>query len=69
MFATDKLSEASVGSLQGQGVLSFNIKNEIIPVESTWGLSTGFMILLGAILVLSIALLLEIIPFLRKRNR
>ena len=69
MFATDKLSEASVGSLQGQGVLSFTINNELVPVQSYWGLSTGFLIMIGAILFLGVAFVLELLPVLRKRNR
>ncbi|MFH1101941.1 MAG: carboxypeptidase regulatory-like domain-containing protein [Methanobacteriota archaeon] len=67
---TSKLCEASVGSIQGTGILSFLIDNQDVMIASQWGLASGFYLVILSILVLSGATLWQLKNYvcLRKRN-
>ena len=66
VFGMAKLTELSLGSLQGQGILEVTLPNEnLVYIDSSWGLSTGFYL---AALAAITALFAGIIDFLREKK-
>jgi len=59
-FGTTKLAETSVGTVQGEGVLTISIESAEVIMQSSWGFSTGFYFIFIAVIVAVIALLLDI---------
>jgi len=59
-FVTTKLTETSIGAVQGEGALTFSFESEEVILQSGWGFSTGFYFISIAIIVAVIALLLEV---------
>jgi hypothetical protein len=59
-FGTTKLIETSIGAVQGEGVLAISIESEEVIMQSSWGFSTGFYLIVIAVIVAVIALLLDI---------
>lgn len=69
LVVTDKLSETSVGSLQGEGSLEFSINEKVMSLQSSWGLVQGFYGMVFAVVLLLITTFAELFPFLRTRYR
>ena len=66
---TAKLSEASIGTIQGEGVISFDVNGESLVLSSSWGLSTGFYLVVISFIFTILASALEFKSiFLGKRN-
>lgn len=59
-FVTTKLTETSIGPVQGEGALTFSFDSEEVIMQSSWGFNTGFYFIFIAIIVAVIALLLDI---------
>ena len=59
-FVTTKLTEASIGAVQGEGALTFSFESEEVIMQSSWGFSTGFYFIFIAVIVAVIALLIDI---------
>jgi hypothetical protein len=59
-FGTIKLTEASIGAVQGEGARTISIESEEVIMQSSWGFSTGFYFIFIAVIVAVIALLLDI---------
>jgi len=59
-FVTTKLTETSIGAVQGEGALAISIESEEVIIQSSWGFSTGFYFIFIAVIVAVIALLLDI---------
>ena len=59
-FVTTKLTETSIGAVQGEGALTFSFESEEVILQSNWGFSTGFYFIFIAIIVAVIALLIEV---------
>jgi len=59
-FVTTKLTETSIGAVQGEGALTFSFDLEEVIMQSSWGFTTGFYFIFIAIIVAVIALLLDI---------
>ena len=57
---TTKLTETSIGAVQGEGALTISIESEEVIMQSSWGFSTGFYFIFIAVIVAVIALLLDI---------
>jgi hypothetical protein len=57
---TTKLTEASIGAVQGEGAFTFSFESEEVIMQSSWGFSTGFYFIFIAVIVAVIALLIEI---------
>lgn len=68
-FGTTKLIEASIGSVQGEGLLTISIESEEVLMLSSWGFSEGFYIVCGAIIVAVLAILLDIRLILKQKKR
>ncbi len=68
-YGTTKLIEASIGSVQGQGILAVSIGPEIVMMHSSWGFSSGFYIVCIAAIIAVIALLLEIRMRFKQKNK
>ncbi|MCX6664683.1 MAG: hypothetical protein NT038_01285 [Euryarchaeota archaeon] len=65
-----KLCEASIGQIQGEGIINFMINDATVAFSSHWGLGIGFFLVLLASLLLILATLWDVKHrFLRKRNR
>ena len=66
----NKLTEVSIGAIQGEGTMSFNVNDATVAFSAHWGLSTGFYLVLLASVLLIFALMWDIVhQFLRKRDR
>ncbi|VVB61597.1 Uncharacterised protein [uncultured archaeon] len=59
-YVTTKLTETSIGAVQGEGVLTFSFDSEEVMIQSSWGFSTGFYFIFIAVIVAVIALFLDI---------
>ena len=59
-FGTTKLTETSIGAVQGESALAISIESEEVIMQSSWGFSTGFYCIFIAVIVAVIALLLDI---------
>jgi hypothetical protein len=59
-FGMTKLTEASIGAVQGKGILTISIESEKVIMQSSWGFSIGFYFIFIAVIVAVIALLLDI---------
>jgi len=55
-----KLSEVSVGSIQGSGVLSFTFDDVSVSLSSAWGLSSGFYLFITSAIFTLLVSILEI---------
>jgi len=59
-FITTKITEVSIGAVQGEGALTFLFESEEVIMQSSWGFSIGFYFIFIAVIVAVIALLIEI---------
>ncbi|HWR27219.1 MAG TPA: hypothetical protein VN377_02155 [Candidatus Thermoplasmatota archaeon] len=59
-FGTTRLIETSLGSVQGEDVLSVSMGSEDVMMQASWGFSVGFYIVCIALIVALIAVLLDI---------
>ena len=59
-FGMAKLTEASIGAVQGKGTLTYSIESEEVIMQSSWGFSIGFYFIFIAVIVAVIAVLLDI---------
>jgi type III secretory pathway component EscS len=59
-MGTTKLTETSIGVVQGEEVLTTSIGSEDILLQSSWGFSSGFYLVFFAILVAALSLILDI---------
>jgi hypothetical protein len=59
-FGTTKLAETSIGSVQGEGILPISIGSEDIQMHCTWGFSSGFYLVLIAIIIIVMTVVLDI---------
>jgi hypothetical protein len=59
-FVTTKLTETSIGAVQGEGALTFSFESEEVIMQSNWGFSTGFYFIFIAIIITVIALLIDV---------
>jgi hypothetical protein len=59
-FGITKLTEVSVGAVQGEGALAISIESEEVIMQSSWGFSTGFYFIIIAIIVAVISFALDI---------
>jgi hypothetical protein len=50
-FGTAKLAEASIGSVQGSGILPIQIGSQEVTMECSWGFSIGFYLVFIAVIV------------------
>jgi hypothetical protein len=68
-FVTTKLTETSIGAVQGEDALTFSFESEEIIMQSSWGFSTGFYFIFIAIIVAVIALLIEVRMKIMKKKK
>lgn len=59
-YGTTKLIETSLGSVQGEKVLTISIGSEDVMMQAKWGFAQGFYLVCIAIIVAVIAILLDI---------
>lgn len=57
---TAKLTETSIGAIQGEKILSTSIESETVMLQASWGLSVGFYLVFAAILVAALSLLIDL---------
>ena len=66
-FGMSKISEISLGSLQGSGIIDVMLPNgENVYMSSSWGLGTGFYLCIAAALT---AMATGILDFIRTKKR
>jgi hypothetical protein len=58
-IGTEKLIEASVGEIQGEGLRNFAINDDSYLLNSSWGFDNGFYLFIVSILLTVIAFILE----------
>jgi hypothetical protein len=68
-YGTAKLTETSIGAIQGDGPLTISIESQEVLMQSHWGLSSGFYCIIIATVIAVIALVLEIRSIMKKRTR
>ncbi|HUT00747.1 MAG TPA: hypothetical protein VMY59_10555 [Candidatus Thermoplasmatota archaeon] len=68
-YGTTKLIEASIGSVQGEGIFAVTIGPEVVMMQSSWGFSSGFYIVCIAAIITVIALLLDIRMRFKQKNK
>ncbi|KYK24068.1 hypothetical protein AYK25_01915 [Thermoplasmatales archaeon SM1-50] len=68
-FGTTKLIEASIGSVQGEGVLTISIESGEVTMLSNWGFSSGFYITCIALIVVVTAMLFDIRLMIKQKKR
>jgi len=59
-FGTTKLTETSIGAVQGEKILSTSIESEALMLQASWGFSIGFYLVFAAILVAVLSLLIDL---------
>jgi hypothetical protein len=69
LYGTTRLIETSLGSVQGEGVLTISMDSEDVMMHSSWGFSAGFYLVCIAVIVLVIAILLDIRVRLRQKKK
>jgi hypothetical protein len=57
-FGTSKLTEASIGKVQGDGIISISL-DETILMQSSWGFSSGFYLVIAAAILTILSLIIE----------
>jgi energy-coupling factor transporter transmembrane protein EcfT len=68
-YGTTRLIEASLGTVQGQELLSVSMGSEDITMQSSWGFSIGFFIVCLAVIVAVIAIFLDIQAWFMQKKR
>jgi hypothetical protein len=59
-FGTAKLCETSIGAVQGAGSLTVSVGSQEVLMQSSWGFSNGFYMVIAAVIVALIGLILDI---------
>jgi hypothetical protein len=59
-FGTAKLAETSLGAVHGEGTLITSIGSEEVTMHSSWGFSTGFYLVIIAVIIAALSLILDI---------
>jgi hypothetical protein len=59
-LGTTRITQTSIGAVQGEGILDITIGTEVITMQSTWGFSTGFYLVCIAVIVAMISLVGDI---------
>jgi len=57
---TSKLCEASIGDVQGEDIIRVSLDYEIISMQSSWGFSTGFYLVIASAILAMTLLFFEI---------
>lgn len=57
---TSKLCEASIGDVQGEDIIRVSLDYEIISMQSSWGFSTGFYLVIASVILAMTLLFFEI---------
>ena len=68
---TSKLCEVSIGDVQGDDVIGISVGHETINMQSSWGFSAGFYLVIASIILATMPLVFEVkkaIYHLCKRN-
>ena len=68
-IGTQKLSETSIGPVQGQGTILVTIQGVEVHLQSSWGFSLGYYLIIIAAMCAISAMTLEIWFILRKKKR
>jgi hypothetical protein len=59
-FVSTKLTEASIGTVQGEGAFTFSFGSEEVIMQSSWGFSIGFYFIFIAVIIAVISLVIDI---------
>jgi len=59
-YGTAKLTETSIGSVQGESILPISIGLEEVQMHCIWGFSTGFYLVLIAVIIIVLTVMLDI---------
>lgn len=59
-FGTAKLAETGIGSVQGEGILPISIDSGEVFMQCSWGFSTGFYLVLMAVIIIIFTVALDI---------
>lgn len=68
VYGTSILTNIGIGSLQGSGSLIVNVGNVDLNIPSSWGLSSGFYLLILAAVATVIAFSLTLLEWRKKRR-
>jgi len=69
--ATSKICEASIGEVQGEGMIGVSLGSETASMQSSWGFTTGFYLVIASVVLAMTPLFFEvknIVCQLSKRN-
>ncbi|UCD13891.1 MAG: carboxypeptidase regulatory-like domain-containing protein [Thermoplasmatales archaeon] len=65
---TSKICEASIGDVQGEGLLSISLEEPVL-MDSQWGFASGFYLVVASAILAIISLFSEIKNFLTRQKR
>ena len=68
---TSKLCEGSIGDVQGEGIINVSLGSETVSMQSSWGFTTGFYLVVISLVLAMTPLFFEvkkIVCQLSKRN-
>jgi hypothetical protein len=68
-FGTAKLAETSIGSVQGTEILPIQIGSQTVTMDCSWGFSTGFYLVLIAIIVVIITVTFDVKKRIRQKKK
>ena len=64
---TSKLTEASIGKVQGEGLISISLEETVL-LQSSWGFSSGFYLIIAAAIITIISLIVEFKNYFMKKK-
>ncbi len=65
---TSKVTEVSIGDVQGEGLLSISLEETVL-MQSSWGFASGFYLIISSAILAIISLFSEIKKFLTKQKK
>ena len=60
VFGTTKLTETSIGSVQGEGAIPISVGSDMVQMHCSWGFSSGFYLVLIALIIIILTVLMDI---------
>lgn len=65
---TSNVTEASIGDVQGDGILSIQLKETVL-MDSHWGFSSGFYLMIIAVILAIVPIIIDIKYYVSKKNK
>jgi len=67
-MGTSKLSEVSVGEVQGTGLLNLTVEEETLPMQASWGFDSGFYLVIVSAILSVFSFFIELRLYIKKKK-